>query len=469
MKRTFIRKINVEPKSRIKMKFELFIIFWKILCCLTKEPEVEISSRAISIAIEATCLMKTTTVDICLLSNDTDINIDHIIKYLSTKPVRLETSQNLAKGKELKKCNIFVVNSFNEFEQFQKFLSPEIFDFRGNFLIIIINGQVNEIHNIFKIMWKLQIVNVNALFKNNTKTISMATFLPFHNQKCSDTTPIVINEFIDGKFTKEQFFIEKLENLQQCEVRVVIAQKSEPYIVLENNEKFSGRDIYLMDELAHSLNFKVNYIVLGDKGFLLDNGTSGGIFKLLQNGSADMTICDMWITRNRATYFDATTQYISDDIIFVIPVRAELSSVEKLIYPLDRETWILLIICFAIGFFVILIVSFQSDAVQDFVFGENERHPFLNMVNTFLGGNQTRMPTRNFARFILLIFLAFSMIIRTAYQGAMYQFMNSDKKHKEPQSVEELIELNYNFHVLAVSMELFEHFTGLQKRFEKLY
>lgn len=446
------------------MKFTCLIIFSEILSVVTIDPEM--LSRAISIAIEETCLRKTTTVDIRLLSNDTEI--DRIMKHSSIIPSRIETSFNLVDNMERKKCNIFVMKSLEEFEKFQNFLSPKVFDFRGNFLILFINGEIEEIHKIFNIMWKFQIVNVNAIIAKNSEVISMVTFLPFQNSKCSDTTPMIINEFRDGKFSTNKFFIEKLENLQQCPVRVIIATKSEPYIVLKSGQKHSGRDIGLMDELAVSLNFKINYIILDDKGFLLDNGTAGGIFKLLQNGSADMTICDMWITKNRATYFDATTPYISDDIIFVIPPRGELSPVAKMIYPLDRDTWILLLIFFGVGYVIICIISYQSKAVQEFVFGENETHPFLNMFNTFLGGNQVRMPTKNFARFILLIFLMFSMIIRTAYQGAMYQFMQSDKKYKEPQTIEELIELNYKFHVLAVSMELFEHFTGLQKRFKRL-
>lgn len=377
-------------------------------------------------------------------------------------PVRIETKLDF---EELKKCNILVTNSLKDFETFNGFLSPEVYDFRGIFLVIFPNGKFGEIEKIFVSFWSHQIVNVNAIFVNDLNVTSIATFMPFQNHKCNDTTPIVINQFKDGNFTSNKFFVEKLDNLQECPIRVIIATKSEPYIILGENQKHSGRDIELMEELAASLNFKIEYIILEDKGFLLDNGTAGGIFKLLQNGSGDLTICDMWITKNRAKFFDATTGYIRDDIIFVIPPRSELSAFEKMIYPLDAETWVLLTICFAIGFLVIFVVTLQKKSVQIFVFGEYERYPFLTMFALFVGGSQLRTPTRNFARFILLVYLTFAMVIRTAYEGAMYQFMQSDKKYKEPQTVEDLIELDYKFNVLAVSMELFEHFSGLQKRF----
>lgn len=423
----------------------------------------ELLSKAISIAIQEACSKKTITADIRILSNNGEI--DSFLKNLSNIAANIESGFNLNQNKEKKKCNIFIIDKLNDFKEFQKFISPQFFDFRGNFLILFIDGTLEEIQEIFEVMWNFQILNVNAMFKSAMDVLSIVTFLPFKNHKCNDTTPVVISEYINATFSRRDFFIEKLSNLQQCPIKIVIATKSEPYIFIKDNDTFHGRDINLIEELAKSLNFKINYIVMDDKGFLLDNGTAGGIFKLLQNGSADMTICDMWVTQNRAKYFDATTPYFNDDIIFVMPPRSELTSVEKLIYPLDRETWIFLIICFAVGYLVIFIVSFQSKSVKDFVFGEHEKYPYLNMFNTFLGGNQSRLPTRNFARFILLVFLGFSLVIRTAYQGAMYQFMQSDKKYKEPQTIAELIELNYRFHVLSVSMELFEHFTALQKRF----
>ncbi len=173
----------------------------------------------------------------------------------------------------------------------------------------------------------------------------------------------------------------------------------------------------------------------------------------------------MWITKNRAKYFDATTSYIRDDLIFVIPPRGELSAFEKLIYPLDFMTWIMLLVCFAVGFIVIFIVALQPKSVRNFVFGDQTRYPNITMFYLFVGGSVlSKTPTRNFARFLLINFLVFSMIIRVAYEGAMYKFMQSDKKYKEPETFEDLIKLDYKFNVLAVSMELFDHFTVLKNR-----
>lgn len=446
--------------KRVKiMIFFLFVILSQIICGFPSE----ILSRTISIVIEEACLKQTSTVDIRFLSNDTES--DEILRR-SEIPLRIESKLIFDDLKELKKCNVFVMKSLKDFEEFNKLLNPEIYDFRGIFLVIFINGNLSEIEKIFTTFWSHQIVNVNAIYLDPLNVTSIATFMPFQNHKCNDTTPQIINQFKDGKFTSNNFFIDKLENLQECPMRVIIATKSEPYIILNPGHKHGGRDIDLIEELASALNFKINYIILEDKGFLLDNGTAGGIFKLLQNGSGDMTVCDMWITRNRAKFFDATTGYIRDDIIFVIPPRSELSAFEKLIYPLDFETWIMLAICIGIGSLVIFIITLQNKSVKTFVFGEYEKYPFFTMFALLVGGAQIRTPSRNFARFILLNFLAFSMIIRTAYEGAMYQFMQSDKKYKEPQTVEELIELDYKFNVLAVSMELFEHYSILQKRLD---
>lgn len=438
------------------MIFVFLILLLKILNGHSAE-----YSKSISIVIEETCLRQSFTVDIKFLTNDTKIEV--FLKHLNKIPIRIENKILKQHLNEIKKCNVLVIKNINDFENFNKFLSPKIFDFRGIFFVIFLNGNLNEIKKIFTIFWSHQIVNANVVFIDSFNVTSIATFMPFQNNKCNDTTPKIINQFKDGNFTSNNFFIDKLENLQECPLRVLIA-KEVPYIILGHDNKPSGRDIEFMKELGSALNFKVNFIIHNDHGFLHDNGSAGGILKLLQNGSGDMTICDWWLTSNRVKFFDATTAYIQDDIVSVIPPRNELSAVEKLIYPLNFLTWVMLAVSLGIGSLVISFVSLQTKSIQIFVFGEYEKYPLFTMFGLLIGRPQYRNPTKNFARFILLNFLAFTMIIRTAYEGAMYQFMQSDKKYKEPKTIEDLVDLDYKFQVMAVSMDLFQHFTNLKNK-----
>jgi hypothetical protein len=40
-----------------------------------------------------------------------------------------------------------------------------------------------------------------------------------------------------------------------------------------------------------------------------------------------------------------------------------------------------------------------------------------------IGGGMTSLPGRNFARFNLMVYILFSLIVRTGYQGKQFEFM----------------------------------------------
>jgi hypothetical protein len=48
---------------------------------------------------------------------------------------------------------------------------------------------------------------------------------------------------------------------------------------------------------------------------------------------------------------------------------------------------------------------------------------FSNLRNTALGGGQFKLPGRNFARYCLMLFILFCLVMRTAYQGMQFDLM----------------------------------------------
>jgi hypothetical protein len=113
---------------------------------------------------------------------------------------------------------------------------------------------------------------------------------------------------------------------------------------------------------------------------------------------------------------------------------------EKLLLPFDLETWIMIIITFAIGFLTILIIYRCNKTIQRFVFGTYVRDPSLYLTSIFFGIGVTRLPGRNFARFLFMVFTLYCLIIRTAYQGKMFDFLNIDVKRPTASSEEDLIQ-----------------------------
>lgn len=184
------------------------------------------------------------------------------------------------------------------------------------------------------------------------------------------------------------------------------------------------------------------------------------------DGTADIAISDLWLKSNRLKYIEATTSYIIETIIFVIPPGAELTSFEKYSKPLDVYTWMLLLATIFVAFIVIRYVKKMSEDTQEFVFGRGVGDPYLNVLAAVVGGSQPTLPQRNFSRFLLLIFLLFCLVMRTVYQGSLYGFLKSTIRHKEVKSIDEMIDHDFEFYVVPSILDLIQ---GQARIYERLH
>lgn len=354
--------------------------------------------------------------------------------------------------------SILGVETFDEFLQMYKNLSPEHFWLNGFYLIVLVNGEISEIEDIFRLLWKLQIFNANIIYESG-EAVLMKTFLPMKAGNCNDTRPILINSFRNGKFINgtRKLFPKKLNNLYNCSIRVVVAKNSEPYAFIKTFKngtlQLSGQDISVVRVLSEILNFRINFTIADAKGSLFDNGTADGVLKVLIDGKADLAISNLGLKPNRFKFLASTTPYASEEIVFLIPPGENFTMFEAIIYPFSASLWILILLCFFIGYFVIFIMTLQSEEKQKFVFGI-AKAPYLNMFVGFIGGVQSQLPRTNFARFILMMFLIQSLVIRTIYQGSYFKLLQSNKHHREVQSIEEMIQKDFKFYGVSENIDL---------------
>jgi ABC-type amino acid transport substrate-binding protein len=251
-----------------------------------------------------------------------------------------------------------------------------------------------------------------------------------------------------------------MKNLNKCAIRVPIGTDSEPHVIAELRSDGSfavqGPDISLLNVLSESLNFWINYTYVGDTGYLLSNGNATGFFKALMDGSVDLTIAAWSIKSNRIAHFDFTTSYANDVITFIIPPGRRLTPLEQLVYPFSIFLWISLVCVLMAGLFVICLIKTRSKDVQNFIFGSSVGSPFVNILAAFIGGSQNRLPRRNFARFILMLFLLYSLIIRTLYQGSFFQLLTSDELRGQIRSIEELIEKDFKIYAQLGTADVYQ-------------
>jgi len=189
---------------------------------------------------------------------------------------------------------------------------------------------------------------------------------------------------------------------------------------------FKGYFISITNELSRRLNFliqdKIDITAIDPDLVLSGYSTEAEIFE------------------NNSTMIDLISIY--REIIVVIPLGDFYSGFEKLFLPFDVATWILIAMTFAVGLLTILIVTQLSRTIRNFVIGRDVRAPTVNLFAAFFGLGQLRLPGRNFARFLLMLYILWCLIIRTGYQGVLYDLLKGDGRKPQNMELQDFMENN---------------------------
>jgi hypothetical protein len=159
------------------------------------------------------------------------------------------------------------------------------------------------------------------------------------------------------------------------------------------------------------------------------------------------------ITFNQTEFSSAL---FSDHVTFTVPASEPYTQLEKMFLMFDGATWIWIGFTLARAFMLIQVVSFMSTKVQKFVFGRDIQTPTLNVASIFLNGAQFKSPGRNFSRFMLMMFIIWSLIIRTYYQSELYKNLQNDLRKPKIRTIDELNEKFFTLWYLNNKTTLFQ-------------
>jgi hypothetical protein len=298
--------------------------------------------------------------------------------------------------------------------------------------------RINEIT--FPFMDVSEIVHFQYFIVDERHFLKLFTFIWFSPSKCGEQQIVEVNQF--NKKTKlwqnSNFAFDKFKNFHSCTLNVL------GYYILGQFERNHGVLDKILMVLEKSMNFKMDL-----KTHRFDGSIKRVYFK---NYKIDLFVFTTCLPIEAQLMFYNASGHITHpfcsavDVLMVSPGEA-YSGYEKLILAFDSPTWFLIGLTFFAAFVTVFIVRFLSAKVQDFIYGSNVSSPTLHVFVHFFGLGQVILPQRNFPRFLLMIFILFSLIIRTAYQGKMFEFLQKEMRKPEMQSIEEMIENNFTFHM----------------------
>lgn len=292
-----------------------------------------------------------------------------------------------------------------------------------------------------------------TIFHDPDGSLVMQKYSRYDPNHCGNVFVENINRFSLKSLEWEKSIVldHEIGNFHGCSVRIGIVNLHKPFayhkILDDGSFEVLGLTVSFWDALANHYNFRIRYSPVDVlTGKCLDKTPLPNMIPQ-HSGLQDIIL---------SNYESQIAEIISSDSYgFIIPYGELYTPLEKLFLPFDLETWIWFTVFMVTGIVVIEIIKRTPRRVQDFVFGQNVSTPIINLVQAFFGVSQNRLPGRNFARYLLTMFLLFCLIMRTAYQGKMFEFLQKDMRKPEVASVEEMIANNFTFFAIDSNLEFF--------------
>ncbi|KAG5684044.1 hypothetical protein PVAND_013296 [Polypedilum vanderplanki] len=387
--------------------------------------------------------------------------LDRVLNYLNNNastdfvPFMIESLDNkksLSSSVKRRNVIIFIDNNHDLLSIIFSSLTSDGFQMNGFYTFVILRIKDDDMSNLFEKLWQKFIYNVNILTLDNGR-VMLKTFMPFSAEICYNIRPIIINEY-DNKLEKwknDNFFPPKFTNFYNCSLRATTFEYA-PAVIKRNINNGSytleGSDIELINGLKDILNFHLN-LTYNDKpgasGMTYKNGTVTGVKLSLLSNDTDFLFGLYYVTYPNCLYMGCSRPYYAVFMTVIVP-QIDLTSLEKFFIPFRLDLWVSLIIVLFLAVFVIAILKHKLKRFRNFIIGSNINDPFNELLTAFIGGSSHKLPRRNFARYLLMIFILFCLVMRSVYIGGLFKYLQSNEKISPFKTIKDLVARDYKLY-----------------------
>jgi hypothetical protein len=283
-----------------------------------------------------------------------------------------------------------------------------------------------------------EIINFQYFLIQEKDFFVLYTFVWYTQEKCGRQQLVEVNRFNKHtkKWTNLKFKIDKFDNFFECKLMFFYDDTVPPEIGLNKiKNKMEGFQNDLLVEISKVLKFSFEWNYGPN---VTDLYRFLPISLYLNRDMFCVNFCYPYVydskinpRRHLTEYYYTSARY------FVVPPGPFLNGYEKLLFPFDEPTWTLIFVTFVVAFVTIFVVNRMKNKIRNIVIGENVSNPSLNIAAHFFGLGQQTIPRQNFARFLAMVFILYCLIIRTAWQSKMFEFMQQEMRKPGVQTIEE--------------------------------
>ncbi|XP_055846441.1 uncharacterized protein LOC129912274 [Episyrphus balteatus] len=303
----------------------------------------------------------------------------------------------------------------------------------------------------FQLCYDFNVIDVNIVLDHPVLGVSVFTYYLFKKDKCRIIKPELYFQANQGYEALKEFFPQKLDNFHGCPLRVT-SRPVEPFFKFKgdgNNpkpvgdwENLSGIEGMVLKTLAKTLNFKIQLLPIPSEPTLMTNTTGYGCYAELLRGNADIAIGSLSNSDFGRLWFSVSVLYHFTPYKYVIQGGRILDSMDRLFRPLSFRVWMAILYLYLFGVLMIYVLKYSKSAIRQYV-QEPGCTRSLELAAVYLGQPLTRPPRRTFPRTLFIMWVFLTLILRSAYQGLLYDAIRLDKFLKVPLGYDDLIKWNF--------------------------
>lgn len=143
-----------------------------------------------------------------------------------------------------------------------------------------------------------------------------------------------------------------------------------------------------------------------------------------------------------------TDPYYMGPMQFIRPMGVHYTPLEKILLPFSTDVWILLIIAVLVVF-----------AIDYWFFDQS----LLESVRILLGGEILRMSFSNGSRLILGTWIITLVIVRSAYQGALFDILQAQIQYQPIETIADLARYNRTIYATETVVKLIQRDNAYSK------
>ncbi|XP_055383283.1 uncharacterized protein LOC129613307, partial [Condylostylus longicornis] len=147
------------------------------------------------------------------------------------------------------------------------------------------------------------------------------------------------------------------------------------------------------------------------------------LINLTKDEAGDFTIGGHGHSSLRLKYFSFSMNYDQTVLALAIPSAKPYTPLEKLYLPFKYKLWGMIIGILCASFILFTLRNIWKKYFYKKKFQPKSQSPYFNMIRLFFGNSMTKLPKSNFSRSIIIIWIFGSLIIDSAYQGALFHFL----------------------------------------------